>query len=45
MGGRDESVFKMVNAIIHYKICYLLLKIGIQFFCKTQQTLFEAHCS
>ena len=41
MGGRNQSIFKMVGAIIHSKIRYLSLTKEIQsFFKKKQLTLF-----
>ena len=46
MGGRNQSIVKMVGAIIHSKICYLSLTKEIQsFFLRNSKLCFEAHCS
>ena len=45
MRERGQSIFKIVGAIFHSKICYLSLTNEMQFFCKTQYTLFEDHFS
>ena len=46
MRGRGQSIFKIAGAIIHSKICYLLLTREIQYFFVRPSTLCsEAHCS
>ena len=46
MIGGGQSIFKMVGAIIHIKICYLSLTKEIQyFFVRASKLWFEAHCS
>ena len=46
MIGRGQSIFKMVGAIIHNKMCYLSVAKEIQsFFERTSKLCFESHCS